>query len=95
MKTKLMAVILTFLVSGSSSAHDPKEHAKTNEAPNCQALTDMDHEKANMDDPVMKAMFLKCQEVVSEHSDGNDEDNHHMEMKNTPNMKDDDHGREL
>ncbi len=91
MKTKLMVMVLALFVSMSSTAHDPKEHAKTSEAPNCQALADMDHEKMDMDDPVMKAMLAKCKEAMPEHGDEHDKDKHDMDMKNTTSMKDDDH----
>lgn len=91
MKTNLIVLTIALFVSMLATAHDPKEHAEESEAPDCQTLASMDHEMMDMDDPVMKAMFSKCKEAMSEHGDGHHNDNHDMDMKNTPNMKDDDH----
>jgi len=41
-------------------AHDPAEHTKTAEAPDCEAMKKMDHSKMDMDDPVMQALMKKC-----------------------------------
>ncbi|MDF2179880.1 hypothetical protein P2G88_16630 [Aliiglaciecola sp. CAU 1673] len=41
-------------------AHDPKEHMKDSEKPNCEAMKDMDHEKMDMNNPVHQAMMKKC-----------------------------------
>ncbi len=89
MKNKIIVLTTTLLVSMLVAAHDPKEHAKESEAPDCQTLASMDHEKTDMDDPVMKAMFAKCKEAMPEHGDGHD--NHDMDMKDTASIKDGDH----
>lgn len=81
MNTKLIVLIAALLVSMLAAAHDPKEHAKESEAPDCKSLALMDHEKTDMDDPVMKAMFAKCKQAMPEHGDGHD--NHDMDMKDT------------
>jgi hypothetical protein len=44
----------------SVQAHDPKEHMKDTEQPDCAAMKDMDHSKMDMNDPVMQAMMKKC-----------------------------------
>jgi len=87
MNTKLIVLIAALLVSMLAAAHDPKEHAKESEAPDCQTLASMDHEKTDMDDPVMKAMFAKCKQAMPEHGDGHDD--YDMDMKDTASTKDD------
>ena len=74
------------LVSMLAAAHDPKEHAKESEAPDCKSLALMDHAKMDMDDPVMKAMFAKCKEAMPKHGD-----NHDMDRKDTASTKNYDH----
>ncbi len=66
-----LAVII--LVSIPALAHDPKEHVKAGEAPDCQALATMDHSNMSMDDPVMQAMLAKCPATMMEdHADDHD-----------------------
>ncbi|MDR7089760.1 uncharacterized protein involved in copper resistance [Cellvibrio fibrivorans] len=63
MKTFLLnsALILSSaLMVAPSFAHDPAEHAKTAEAPDCDAMKKMDHSKMDMNDPVMQALMKKC-----------------------------------
>ena len=48
------------LLALSAQAHDPKEHMKEAQAPDCAAMKDMDHSKMDMKDPVMQAMMKKC-----------------------------------
>ncbi|MGC1508722.1 hypothetical protein, partial [Ketobacter sp.] len=63
MKMKLTPPILLitlFTTVTSAQAHDPKEHMKDAEKPDCSAMKDMDHSKMDMDDPVMQAMMKKC-----------------------------------
>ncbi|MCH7743710.1 MAG: hypothetical protein IIB71_13720 [Proteobacteria bacterium] len=75
MKSKLIVLTTALLVSMLALAHDPKEHAKESEAPDCQTLASMDHAKMDMDDAVMQAMQARCKEVMTEdHSDELDED---------------------
>ena len=88
MKTKVILFTTALLVSILAPAHDPKEHAKEGEAPDCQALASMDQGKMDMDDPVMQAMHAKCKEAMQDHGGerGNDthtdEDAHAMEDNN-------------
>ena len=87
MKAKLIVLTAALLVSMLAAAHDPREHAKESEAPDCQSLALMDHAKMDMDDPVMKAMFAKCKGAMPEQGDGHDD--HDMDMKETASTKDD------
>lgn len=91
MKTFLLnsALILSsVLMIAPSFAHDPAEHTKTVEAPDCEAMKKMDHSKMNMNDPVMQAMMKKCSPAHAEHKEG---DQHqgmdHGEMKSMDDKK--------
>lgn len=57
----ILAVVVT---APFAFAHDPAEHAREaaakNAAPDCAAMKHMDHSKMGPDDPVMRAMLLKC-----------------------------------
>ena len=62
-KRKLLSPVLVLAALGvtfSAQAHDPKEHMKDAENPNCAAMKDMDHSKMDMSDPVMQAMMKQC-----------------------------------
>lgn len=50
----------TLFLSVTANAHDPKEHMKDAQNPDCAAMKDMDHEKMDMEDPVMVAMMSQC-----------------------------------
>tara|TARA_R110002049_G_scaffold72267_5_gene186450 strand:- start:300 stop:593 length:294 start_codon:yes stop_codon:yes gene_type:complete len=63
MKIQHFAKIIGFAALGialSAQAHDPKEHMKDAEDPNCAAMKNMDHSKMDMNDPVMQAMMKQC-----------------------------------
>ena len=63
MKLKLLSPVLVLTALGvtfSAQAHDPKEHMKDAENPNCATMKDMDHSKMDMNDPVMQAMMKQC-----------------------------------
>jgi hypothetical protein len=65
MKIQHFAKIIGFAALGiafSAQAHDPKEHMKDAEDPNCAAMKTMDHSKMDMNDPVMQAMMEQCTE---------------------------------
>ena len=47
------------LLALSAQAHDPKEHMKEAQAPDCAAMKDMDHSKMDMKDR-MKLMGTKA-----------------------------------
>ena len=53
-------ILSSALMVAPSFAHDPAEHAKTAEAPDCDAMKKMDHSKMDMNDPVMQALMKKC-----------------------------------
>ena len=77
MKTEFIAMTAALLVSMLAGAHDPKEHAKESEAPDCQTLASMDQETMDMDDPVVQAMLAKCKETMTEdHGDEHGKDAH-------------------
>jgi hypothetical protein len=59
----------------SAQAHDPKEHIKDAEKPNCAALKNMNHFKMDRNDPVMKAMMQKC--MAAMHHDAAESDHAH------------------
>ncbi len=63
MKTNRFTPIIALTTLGiafSAQAHDPKEHMKDAENPNCAAMKGMDHSKMDMNDPVMQAMMKQC-----------------------------------
>ena len=63
MKIKFIAPLLAltaFAIAMGVQAHDPKEHMKDAEKPDCSAMKDMDHSTMDMNDPVMQAMMKKC-----------------------------------
>ena len=63
MNMKTLATVIVFSTLGiafSAQAHDPKEHMKDAEKPDCAAMTNMDHSKMDMNDPVMQAMMKQC-----------------------------------
>lgn len=91
MKTFLLnsALILSSaLMVAPSFAHDPAEHAKMAEAPDCDAMKKMDHSKMDMNDPVMQAMMKKCSAAHAEQKEG---DQHqgmdHGAIKSTDDQK--------
>lgn len=61
-RTTLIAGLL--LATQSAFAHDPSRHAAEAAAakagPDCAAMAKMDMAKMDMNDPVMKAMHMKC-----------------------------------
>jgi hypothetical protein len=57
MNMKTLATIIVFSTLGiafSAQAHEPKEHMKDAEKPDCAAMKNMDHSKMDMNDPMMK-----------------------------------------
>lgn len=91
MKTFLLnsALILSSaLMVAPSLAHDPAEHAKKAEAPDCDAMKKTDHSKMDINDPVMQAMMRKC---TAAHTGQKDGDQHqgmdHGDMKANDDQK--------
>lgn len=63
MKTKTLTFVIAFSTLAftlSAQAHDPKEHMKDAEKPNCAAMENMDHSKMDMQDPIAQAMMKQC-----------------------------------
>ena len=78
MKRKLLSPVLVLAALGvtfSAQAHDPKEHMKDAENPNCAAMKDMDHSKMDMNDPVMQAMMKQCNKEMH-HGEGDHSKGH-------------------
>lgn len=72
MRTKFSTYILAIAALGTTltaQAHDPKEHMKDAEAPNCASMHNMEHGKMDMDDPIMVAMMQQCMDEM--HGDKN------------------------
>jgi hypothetical protein len=61
------------LLALSAQAHDPKEHMKETQAPDCAVMKDMDHSKMDMKDPVMQAMMQKCMKAMHKDEGGSHE----------------------
>lgn len=59
----------------SVQAHEPEEHMKDAEQPDCMAMKDMDHSTMDMNDPVMQAMMKKCMGAM--HGDPSESDREH------------------
>jgi uncharacterized protein involved in copper resistance len=81
MKLKRLSPVLALAALGVTfavQAHDPKEHMKNAENPNCAVMKDMDHSKMDMDDPVMQAMMKQCMKDMNhgegEHSKSREDD---------------------
>tara|TARA_R110000823_G_scaffold41495_20_gene109393 strand:+ start:340 stop:636 length:297 start_codon:yes stop_codon:yes gene_type:complete len=80
MKTKHFTPIIALAalsVAFSVQAHDPKEHMKDAENPNCAAIKNMDHSKMDMNDPVMQAMMQQCMKDM--HKDNQSSENANQE----------------
>ena len=63
MNMKTLATVIVFSTLGiafSAQAHEPKEHMKDAQKPDCTAMKNMDHNKMDMNDPVMQAMMQQC-----------------------------------
>tara|TARA_R110002049_G_scaffold29552_17_gene100455 strand:- start:3678 stop:3944 length:267 start_codon:yes stop_codon:yes gene_type:complete len=63
MKIKTLTFIValsTLAFTLSAQAHDPKEHMKDAEKPDCAAMKNMDHSKMDMQDPIAQAMMKQC-----------------------------------
>ena len=61
------------LVALSAQAHDPAEHMKGSEKPDCAVMKDMDHSKMDMNDPVTQAMMQKCMDELHQDEAGSND----------------------
>ncbi|MDA3869017.1 MAG: hypothetical protein PF589_03530 [Gammaproteobacteria bacterium] len=66
------------LLALSAHAHEPREHMKEAQAPDCAAMKDMDHSKMDMTDQVILAMMQKCMKAM--HPDKEDSHEGHTEQ---------------
>ncbi len=66
------------LLALSAHAHEPREHMKEAQVPDCAAMKDMDHSKMDMKDPVLQAMMQKCMKTM--HPDEEDSHESHAEQ---------------
>ena len=64
MKVKYMLLVAGLSLPLLAQAHDPKEHMKDAEKPDCAAMNNMDHSKMDRNDPVMQAMMKKCMKAM-------------------------------
>ncbi|UTF61241.1 MULTISPECIES: hypothetical protein [Gilvimarinus] len=76
----LLSTLLTTTLA--AQAHDPKEHKKDAENPDCSEMKNMDHSKMDMDDPVMKAMMKKCKKDMHHDNENNESDSDHAHDDN-------------
>lgn len=72
-----LIVLPALLMILSAQAHDPEEHSKEGQAPDCAYMKDMDHSKMDKDDPVMQAMMQKCTKAMDH--DGAESQGEHTE----------------
>lgn len=73
MKRQAFTYFLAFsalLLTLPTQAHDPKEHMKEAQAPDCAPMKEMDHSKMDMQDPVMQAMMQKCMKTMHHDENG-------------------------
>ncbi len=77
MKTKILpgvTAIMSLVFALSVQAHDPKEHMKDADAPDCATMKNMDQSKMDMDDPVTQAMMQKCMKGMHNMKEMHDND---------------------
>lgn len=67
------AALPALLLALSAQAHDPAEHMKGAEKPDCTAMRDMDHSKMDMNDPLMQAMMQKCKDEMNQDEAASDD----------------------
>ena len=63
MKTQTLPCVVaisSLVFTLSAQAHDPKEHMKDAEKPDCAAMTNMDQMEAGTSEPVTQAIMKKC-----------------------------------
>lgn len=66
MKTKFLAAIAlpSLLLALSAQAHDQKEHRQDAQKLDCTSMTNMDHAKIDIKDPVMQAVMQQCMQEM-------------------------------
>jgi len=63
---KFYLAIPALLISLSAYAHEGEEHAEEAQELDCSAMEGSNHAAADMNDPVMQAMMMKCQAQLAE-----------------------------
>ncbi|AUM11105.1 hypothetical protein [Ketobacter alkanivorans] len=81
MKVKYMLLVAGLSLPLLAQAHDPKEHMKDAEKPDCAAMNNMDHSKMDRNDPVMQAMMKKCMADTHHQEDTDVKANHRGHKK--------------
>lgn len=78
---KILSVLIFALlgISISVAAHDPKEHAKENKAPDCSTMKDMKSLEAN--DMVAMAIMKKCRKMMDKDMKMDGHTEHHSKAK--------------
>ncbi|ALS99436.1 hypothetical protein [Lacimicrobium alkaliphilum] len=94
MKTQLVVFAAILPYALSVHAHDPKEHMKNAEAPDCAAMKNMDHEEMDMNDPVMQAMMKKCMKMMHHNEKDSHEDHAKKDTQKTKEESTKDSGHE-
>ncbi|MEQ8289038.1 MAG: hypothetical protein RIB78_04875 [Gammaproteobacteria bacterium] len=74
-----LVIIQSLLFAVTAQAHDPKEHMKDAQKPDCATMKNMDESKMDKNDPVMQAMMQKCKESM-DHKDMKHDGMEHMDM---------------
>lgn len=81
------ALLSSMAFASTLQAHEPEKHMKDAEKPNCAAMKDMDHDKMDMNDPVMQAMMKQCVDAMHA-EDKSHNDDHDKTMEHDAPMKD-------
>ena len=79
----LTSTLVVALYSVPGFAHDPKEHEAESTTPDCAAMKNMDASKMDKNDPIVKAMLQKCQEVMHDASASADSAHHAEDVSST------------
>jgi hypothetical protein len=88
--SKVVLGLAAVLVVTTAHAHDPSEHKKGAEKPDCAALAQSNRSAMDMNDPIMQAMRKQC---MDEYQDDKKEERHHHE-KEKGHHGDDHHAKE-
>ncbi len=85
-KNQILTFVLFLFFANFVHAHNPAEHSKQSDKPNCAAIKSMNQSKTDKNDPVLMAMMIKCKKAKK--SDKADyhtsEQDHHDMAKEAP-----------
>ncbi|WP_156777008.1 hypothetical protein [Nitrococcus mobilis] len=62
-KNNILALVSFLLFANFVHAHDPAEHAKKSEKPDCAAIESMNQSGVDKNDPVLMAIMIKCKKI--------------------------------